>query len=207
MSETKFKRISGHDLWHKRLAHCPNQAIKDTIPHSKGLQDLMGLRMDHDMNCTACLIGKAKLQPYPKSKEHAKRPLERVYMDIMSSSVTSIEGYDHALVITDDASMYRWVYGLKTKDEANTSVRRWIGDVVDIRDKHSLEILIRDNAGELKSKDLNDFIESLGLKNYFSVAYEQWQNGLSESSIRSLNLLVRARWLSQAWPVCFGSEP
>jgi hypothetical protein len=51
--------------------------------------------------------------------------------------------------------------------------------------------MIRDNAGELKSKDLTDHIESLGFKNYYSVAYEQWQNGLSESSINSLMLLVR----------------
>jgi hypothetical protein len=114
ISETKYKTMSGFDLWHKRLSHTPRQAIKDTIPHSKGLHELEGLRMTREMDCDSCMIGKAKLQPYPKSKEHARRPLERVYMDIMSSSVTSIEGYDYALVITDDASMYRWVYGLKT---------------------------------------------------------------------------------------------
>jgi hypothetical protein len=80
--------------------------------------------MEHDLNCTACMVGKAQLQPYPGSKEHAKRPLEGVYMDIMTSSITSIEGYDYALIITDDASMYRWAYGLKTKDEANSIVRK-----------------------------------------------------------------------------------
>ena len=147
--------------------------------------------MEHDTNCRACMIGKAHLQPYPKTKEHAKKPLERVYMDIMTSSVTSIEGYDYALVITDDASMYRWAYGLKTRDEANAMVRRWISDIADIRDRHRLEIIIRDNASELRSKDLTDYLEGLGMKNYFSAAYEQWQNGLAESSIKSLNLLVR----------------
>jgi len=191
ISETKFKKMSGYDLWHKRLGHCTNQAIKDTIPFSKGLQELEGLKMEHDMNCTACMVGKAKAQPCPKSKVHAKRPLERVYMDIMSSSITSVEGYNFALIITDDASMYRWVYGLKTKDEANAMVRRWIADIADIRDRHRLEIIIRDNVAELKSKDLIDHLESLGLKNYYSVPYEQWQNGLFESSIKSLNLLVR----------------
>ena len=128
LSETKYKTMSGYDLWHKQMGHAPIQAIKATIPHSKGLHDLEGVRMEHDTNCRACMIGKAHLQPYPKTKEHAKKPLERVYMDIMTSSVTSIEGYDYALVITDDASMYRWAYGLKTKDEANPMVRRWISD-------------------------------------------------------------------------------
>jgi hypothetical protein len=98
-----------------------------------------------DMSCDACLLGKAKLQPYPKGKQHARRPLERVYMDIMSSGVTSFEGFNHLLVIMDDATMYRWTYGIKIKDEANSAVRKWIGDIVDIRDKHPLEVIIRDN--------------------------------------------------------------
>ena len=72
------------------------------------------------------MLGKARLQPYPKTKEHAKLLLERVYMDIMSSSVTSIEGYDYALVITDDASMYRWVYGLNKKSDADDAARKWV---------------------------------------------------------------------------------
>ena len=146
------------------------------------------------------MVGKAKLQPYPKTKDHAIRPLERVYIDTMSSLVISIEGHDYALIITDDASMFRWVYGLKTKDEANAAVRKWVGDVVEIRIRNPLQIVIRDNAGELKSKSLKEFIESLGSKNYYSVAYEQWQNGLAESSINSLMLLTRRvlRWLNPA---------
>jgi hypothetical protein len=88
------------------------------------------------------MIGKVQLQPYPGSKEHVKRPLERVYMDIMTSLITSIEGYNYALIITDDASMYRWAYWLKTKNEANSMVQKWIADIADISDRHKLEIII-----------------------------------------------------------------
>ena len=38
-------------------------------------------------------------------------------MDVYSSSVTSIEGYNHALIITDSCSENSWQYGMKTKDE------------------------------------------------------------------------------------------
>ena len=193
LTESKYSSMSGYKLWHKRLAHSSVQTIKDTIPHSKGLQELDRVKMDQHIDCPACMVGKAKLQPYPKSKDHAVRPLERVYIDMMSSAVTSIEGYDYALIITDDASMFRWVYGLKTKDEADAAVRKWVGDVVEIRIRNPLQIVIRDNAGELKSKQLKEFIESLGSQNYYSVAYEQWQNGLAESSINSLMLLTRAQ--------------
>ena len=61
------------------------------------------------------MIGKAHLEIRPRSREHAKHPLEQVYMDIMSSSIPSIERYNYAPVIVDNASMYRWVYGLKER--------------------------------------------------------------------------------------------
>jgi hypothetical protein len=107
--------------------------------------------------------------------------------------VKSFEGYDYALIVTDDATMYRWAYGLKTKDDSNAAIRKWVSDIVEIRIRHPLQIVIRDNAGELKSKDLIEFIEGLGSKNYYSVSYEQWQNGLAESSINSLMLLSRTQ--------------
>ena len=47
------------------------------------------------------------------------------------------------------------------------------------------------NAGELKSSDLKAYIESLGVKIYFSMAYEQHQNGPAKSSINSIMLLNR----------------
>jgi hypothetical protein len=72
ISETKYKTMSGYRLWHKRLSHAPIQSIKATIAHLKGLQDLASIWMEHELNCTVCMIGKAQLQPYPGSKEHIK---------------------------------------------------------------------------------------------------------------------------------------
>jgi hypothetical protein len=57
LSQTKYKTMSGYELWHKRMSHAPIQAIKATIPHSKGLHELEGAPMEHDTNCPACMIG------------------------------------------------------------------------------------------------------------------------------------------------------
>ena len=65
----------------------------------------------------------------------------------------------------------------------------------DGRGRKNLQILVRDNAGELKSADLMQYIESLGAKNYFSMAYEQHQNGQAESSINSIMLLNTNGWV------------
>ena len=48
-----------------------------------------------------------------------------------SSSVKSIEGYFHAVVIVDNHSGYRWIYGMKTKDEMLKVVKQWYSDIAD----------------------------------------------------------------------------
>jgi hypothetical protein len=50
-------------------------------------------------------------------------------------------------------------------------------------------MVVRDNSGENTSKELNDFFTGHGVKNYFSTSYEQWQNGLAESSVGSVSML------------------
>jgi hypothetical protein len=53
----------------------------------------VSLWMEHAaVYCAACMIGRMKLQPYLKSKDHAKQTLRLVYIDIMSLSVTSFKG-------------------------------------------------------------------------------------------------------------------
>ncbi len=52
------------------------------------------------------MIGKAKLEDFPKAKHQINKPLYHVHMDSFSSSVISIEGYNHAIVIVDAATGY-----------------------------------------------------------------------------------------------------
>jgi hypothetical protein len=50
-------------------------------------------------------------------------------------------------------------------------------------------MVVRDNSGENTSKKLNNFFTSHGAKNYFSTSFDQWQNGLAESSVGSVSML------------------
>ncbi len=67
-------------------------------------------------------------------------------MDSFSSSVKSIEGYFNSLVIVDAATGYRWIHGLKTKDEALNIVKRLYENISHLRAKHKLVVLMLDNA-------------------------------------------------------------
>jgi hypothetical protein len=52
------------------------------------------------------MIGKSTMEDLPKLKDRADEPLGQVNMDSFSSSVPSIEGYNHAVVFVDCNSGY-----------------------------------------------------------------------------------------------------
>ena len=134
---------------------------------------------------------KSTLEDHTKLKDHTKEPLHQVNMDIFSSSVQSIEGYFYAVILVDCNSGYRWIYGMKLKSDMLKVVKKWYSDIAILRQKHKLLVVMRDNAGENKSQEVVDFFESMGVKNYYSTAHEQWQNGLPEAAINSVMMLSR----------------
>ena len=118
------------------------------------------------------MIRKSTSENYPGSKEpDPRRPMALVHMDAYSSSVTSIEGYNHAPIITDICSEHRWQYGMKTKDEVLEMSKRWVAETADIQLDHPILVVVRVNAGENTSKELNDYFTERGIKNYFSTPY------------------------------------
>jgi hypothetical protein len=50
-----FEKISGFELWHRRLAHSSNRNIRDTINHSIGLEDLKTKKFYSHEKCPSCM--------------------------------------------------------------------------------------------------------------------------------------------------------
>ena len=147
LTTQQFGKMSGYELWR----HCTNRKIRDTIHHFAGLEDLMSKKFESHVKCPSCMIGKSTLQDLPKLEDRATEPLGQVNMDSFSSSVPSIEGYNHAVVFVDCNSGYRWVYGMKLKSEMLNVVKKWYSDIADLRAKHKLVVVMQDYAGENKS--------------------------------------------------------
>jgi GTPase SAR1 family protein len=66
----------------------------------------------------------------------------------------SIEGYRYAIIFTDSFTGMIWVYGLRTKDQTLDALKKWYCDIAQVRLKHKLAILMRDNAGKIDLKPL-----------------------------------------------------
>ncbi len=70
-------------------------------------------------------------------------------------------------------------------------MKQWYCNIAYLRTRHKLVVVMRDNAGENKSQEIQEFFESVGLRNHFSTPKEQWQNGAAESTINSIMLIAR----------------
>ena len=53
-------------------------------------------------------------------------------------------------------------------------------------------VVMRDNAGENKSKEISDFFTSMMVQNYYSTSYEPHQDGLAEGGVKSVFTLARS---------------
>ena len=56
------------------------------------VEKLNGKKFSEHQKCPSCMIGKSQLNDKPESIKRAEKPLAKVNFDLISSSVTSIEG-------------------------------------------------------------------------------------------------------------------
>jgi hypothetical protein len=110
MNSHNFEKQNGYNLWPRRMGHSTNQAIwgqfRASIKCTTRLESLIGQTFESHVKCAACMLGKAKLEDYPKLQVSKVPPLYQVNMDSFSSSVKSIEGYNHAVVFVDKQTRY-----------------------------------------------------------------------------------------------------
>jgi hypothetical protein len=72
--------------------------------------------MDSAAICASCKVGKAKLQPFPLKEGPSIQLLELVLVDLLTGGVTSLDGHDYAIVISNNATKFHCIciiFGLK----------------------------------------------------------------------------------------------
>jgi hypothetical protein len=97
------------------------------------------------------MIGKASLEDFLSLKRKVVPPFYQINMGSFSSLVKSVEGYLHAVVLVENQTGFRWIYGIKTKDESIKVVKQWYSNIADLRTRHKLVVVMRDNAAKIIS--------------------------------------------------------
>ncbi len=74
-----------------------------------------------------------------------------VHMDVYSSLVTSIKGYNHVLIISSSCSEHYWHYGIQTKVEGLAIAMRWMAETADFQRDHPILVVVTSKKTNLRS--------------------------------------------------------
>jgi hypothetical protein len=200
--------------WHQRLAHLnaadilklardPNSGI--VIKGSK----ILGF-------CDICHKAKQTRKVSRTSMPRATKPLARIHIDIAGGGntfgmkdmekedpVTSRQGAHYYMLLTDDATRYRWVFFLNKKSDALIVLKWWVKWMKN-QGFQVPAFFHMDN--ELVTNEMKEFCLAEGIKLEPSNPDSPWQDGVSERGIRTLSGLSRAAMLDSNLPIKFWAD-
>jgi transposase InsO family protein len=115
-------------------------------------------------------------------------------------------GKRYALIFVDDYSRRTFVRLLKTKDEFFKEFQE-LDNVIEVETTKRVAFLRSDSDGAYTSGELAEYCRKRGIQRQFSTAYNQFQNGVAERTIRTLvemtrTMLIHAFAPKSMWGEC-----
>ncbi|GJS69208.1 putative ribonuclease H-like domain-containing protein [Tanacetum coccineum] len=198
--------IDDSNLWHRRLGHI-NFKTMNKLVRGNLVSSLPSKLFENDHTCVACQKGKQhKASCKTKLVSSISQPLQILHMNLFGpTSVRSINHKTYCLVITDDYSMFSWVFFLATKDETSVILKTFITGIEN-QINHKVKIIRYDNRTEFKNNDMNQFCGMKRIKWEFSVARTPQQNRVAERKNRTLIEAARTMLVDSLLPTTFWAE-
>lgn len=194
--------------WHQRLSHIHFRAILKLEQ-----QKILKIKNKKTLAfCDICRQAKQKRQSSKNPAPRATKILARIHIDIAGGGATldckdeeappGIKNTRYFLLITDDATRYRWVYTLRTRDEAVPTFQGWLEHIKN--QGFSPPAFVRSDR-EFITETVKKICQIYGLVWEPTTADSPWQDGVSERGIQLVLQRTRAtlydsrlpRWL---WP-------
>ena len=202
---TKVGGISDNDKSYLRQIHCflghmsyskidkiiKNQSVKG-IDYDK-LKNIKNITEMSKEECVGCVKAKMCRSPLTGNIEwHAYEPLDVVCADTMGPFLyTSIHGEQHTLIMIDVGTRYIDHEHMKHRDESDTHIINTITELQTQFNK-KLKRFHTDNAKELISKTVRDFLSSNGTIITETTAYTPEYNAIVERANRTIVEMTKA---------------
>ncbi|GJZ80320.1 putative ribonuclease H-like domain-containing protein, partial [Tanacetum coccineum] len=185
-------------LWHRRLGHVNFKTINKLVKENL-VRGLPSKCFENDQTCVASLKGKQhKASCMSKIQNSITKPLFMLHMDLLMYK-------KYCLVVTDDFSIFTWVFFLATKDETSGILKRFITEIENLVDK-KVKIIRCDNGTEFKNRVMSKFCEQKGIKREFSIARTPYQNSVAERRNKTLIRVARTMLADSKLPTIFWAE-
>ena len=192
------------DTWHRRLGHVYYGSMAK-LPH---MVDGIAIS-DHqtDANCLTCELAKAKSQISRRPVQRARRPGERVHMDIIDNMI-AYNGSRYCCHFMDDATRLHVVYILGSRQQAEImgAIRAFVHLM---KTQWSCKVAIFKLDGERAlGLAFHTFCKEEGIEQIESLPYSPEQNGAIERagkaiSERARSLIIDAKIPKELWPEAY----
>ena len=100
---------------HKRLAHMGETHMRRLV--NENLAIGLPLEKIRSFKCTDCQVSRMAQKAFKKEGRRHEERLSLVHIDICGPFKSSRHGYRYFASVTDDATRYKWVLLLRTRDE------------------------------------------------------------------------------------------
>ncbi|GJW94861.1 retrovirus-related pol polyprotein from transposon TNT 1-94 [Tanacetum coccineum] len=191
-------------LWHRRLNHFNFGTIND-LARKDLVRGLPRLKFKKYHLCSACQLGKSKKHTHkPKTENTNLEVLHALYMDLCGPiRMQTVNGKKYILVIIDDYSRFTWVKFLRSKDENQEVVIKFLKQIQVGRNK-TIRYIHTDNGTKFINKDLTEYYERVGIFHQKLVPKTPQQNGVIERWNRTLveaarTMLIFSKALMFLW--------
>ena len=181
-----------NDLWHRRFGHIAKSSLINMMKNGQ-LSDGVEPGKVEDI-CEVCEVSKQSKARFPKKNEEIEDNTDHdgvVCSDIMGPiTPASVSGSSYAVTFIDMKSRFIKVYPMKKKSDMMNKFKDYKLEMATTA-KFKIRILRSDNGGEYRSKAMEKYCKSVGIRQEFTVPHNPEQNGMAERANRTLIEMAR----------------
>ena len=202
----KFNDSNAFLLWHERLGHPGISMMHRIVQNSNGHPlTCRQILVTGGYTCAACSKGKLIIRPsFTNVTFESPAFLERIQGDICGPIHPPSGPFRYFMVLINASTRWSHVCFLSSR---NVAFARLLTQIIRLRAQfpdHPIKTIRLDNAGEFSSQTFLAYCMSIGIDVQHLVAHVYSQNGLAESFIKHLQLIVKPLLLktklsSSAW--------
>ena len=174
--------------WHDALGHPHAAAIAELA--KQGVLSVRGAIDVSKFNCAICKESKSTALSFQRGTRSPKQPGEMLHTDLSGPHPMDVNGLRYYIVFVDEATRYKHVAGLHSKDEAAAAT----ADCIDMFRRYGITIrtVTGDGAGELgRSHAFMQVLTGKAVNWRTAAPLSPSQNGIAERTIKDVNRTAR----------------
>jgi hypothetical protein len=174
--------------------------------HLNGITSLTGM----PEFCEACVLGKMKKQPFPRSRTVPRGPLDIVSCDVGGPVQPISEGgFRYWITLVDHYKFHVWVLLAKKKSHVRGLIRAWRKHVeAHFRTQIAnwefragwIRFFRTDGGGEFTSKQMEDYFRREGIIHETTAPYTPEQDGVAERMNQTLTTRANTNLVASHLP-------